>query len=143
MHGRLRGTGLMPGKTGVRGWVEEVEILATILEVRGVPVPVGVQGKSLLALAKNPKARHKQEVFAEFPTIKMARTNDWKLVHYVKARYGELYDLKADPHELTNLFDDPKHAAARAEMELLLADWLATTQDPHLAPLRDPEEPVK
>jgi arylsulfatase A-like enzyme len=133
----------MPAKTVVSGLVEEVDILPTILEVLGVPIPVGVQGKSLLPLAKNPKARHKQAVFAEFPTIKMARTNEWKLVHYVKARYGELYDLKADPHELTNLFDDPKHAGARAEMESLLADWLATTQDPKLAPVRDPAEPVK
>ena len=139
----MRAPGMIPAGTVVSGLVEEVDILPTILEVLGVPVPAPVQGKSLLPLAKNPKARHKQAAFAEFPTIKMARTKEWKLVHYVKARHGELYDLKSDPHELMNLYDDPKHAASRAEMESLLADWLAKTEDPGLAPRRDPEEPVR
>lgn len=136
-----RAPGMIPAKTVVNGLVEEVDILPTILEVLGVPIPAAVQGKSLLPLARNPTARHKLAVFAEFPTIKMARTKDWKLVHYVKARHGELYNLTADPHELTNLFDDPKHAASRADMESLLADGLATTQDPGLPPVRDPTEP--
>jgi len=73
----------------------------------------------------------------------MARTKDWKLVHYTKARYGELYHLTEDPHELTNLHDDPKYAQARAEMEDMLLDWLAGSQDPNLAPVRDPEDPGK
>ena len=33
---------------------------------------------------------------------------------------GEMYDLAADPDELTNLFDDPAHAAMRAELEALI-----------------------
>jgi arylsulfatase A-like enzyme len=56
-------------------------------------------------------------VFSEFPTIKMARTMEWKLVHYPKAKYGELYHLAEDPHELTNLYADPKYASARADMQ--------------------------
>ena len=106
-------------------------------------MPVSVQGKSLVPLTQNPKARHKEAVFSEFPTIKMARTREWKLVHYTKAKYGELYHLAEDPHELTNLYDDPKYASARADMQGILADWLATTTDPKLAPERSPEDPPK
>jgi hypothetical protein len=100
-----------------------------------VPVPAAVQGQSLVT---NPK--RKNAVFSEFPTIKMARTRDWKLVHYTKAKHGELYNLKEDPHELYNLWDDPKYAGNRAEMEGILFDWLSTTGDPNLAPVKDPQE---
>jgi hypothetical protein len=48
--------------------------------------------------------------------------------------------LKDDPHELYNLWDDPKYASNRAEMEGVLFDWLSTTSDPNLAPVKDPQE---
>ena len=35
--------------------------------------------------------------------------------------YGELYDRQTDPHEMDNLFDDPAHRAARAELMEKLA----------------------
>jgi arylsulfatase len=127
----------------VNSLVEEVDVLPTILDVLGVPIPSASQGRSLAPLGKNAAAKHKQAVFAEFPAIKMARTMEWKLVHYPKAKYGELYHLAEDPHELTNLYADPKYASARADMQGLLLDWLAGTQDPNLAPERDPAEPAK
>jgi Arylsulfatase A and related enzymes len=137
----MRAPGKLPSGAVVNALVEEVDVLPTILDVLGAPIPSCVQGKSLVALANNPSSKHKQAVFSEFPTIRMARTKEWKLVHYVKARQGELYHLTEDPYELTNLFDDPKHAGARADMEALLFDWLVGSQDPLLAPVRDPEEP--
>jgi hypothetical protein len=56
---------------------------------------------------------------------------------------GELYHLTEDPYELTNLYDDPKYAPSRAEMEGVLFDWLAGSQDPNLEPVRDPEDSGK
>ena len=41
----------------------------------------------------------------------------------------ELYDLKADPHELRNLAADPAHAAALAKHRAALDDWIARTDD--------------
>jgi arylsulfatase A-like enzyme len=112
--------------------VEEIDVLPTLLELLDVKAPSGVQGQSLVK-----PERRKSAVFAEFPAIKMARTREWKLVHYTRAKHGELYNLKEDPHELYNLWDDPKHAGARAEMQGVLADWLISTADPNLAPVRD------
>ena len=34
---------------------------------------------------------------------------------------GELYDLIADPDEMTNLFDDPAAAKVRSELDRMLA----------------------
>jgi arylsulfatase len=139
----MRAPGKFPAGGVVNSLVEEVDVAPSILDVLGLPIPSAVQGKSLVSVAKNPGAKHKDAVFAEFPTIKMARTKEWKLVHYSRARHGELYHLAEDPQELTNLYADPDYASARADMQGLLFDWLAGSQDPNLAPVRDPEEPGK
>jgi arylsulfatase A-like enzyme len=126
----VRAPGKLAAGTVREGLVEEIDVLPTLLELLGVSAPPGVQGQSLV------KGKGRAAVFAEFPTIKMARTPEWKLVHYTRAKYGELYHLADDPHELVNLWDDPKHATRRAEMEGMLFDWLAATADPKLAPAR-------
>ena len=41
----------------------------------------------------------------------------------------ELYDLKADPHEIKNLAGDPKHADALKQHQKILADWIKETDD--------------
>lgn len=50
----------------------------------------------------------------------------------------ELYDLKADPHELQNLAGDPAHAATLNEMRAALDDWITRTGDKGREP--EPEE---
>ena len=139
----LRAPGKIKAGTVIDALVEEVDVMPTLLDLLGIQPPTGVQGKTLVPLTRNPQAKHKDAVFAEFPTIRMARTRDWKLVHYTKAKYGELYHLAEDPHELANLYDDPHYAPARADMIGILFDWLANSTDPKLTPVRSPDEPVK
>jgi arylsulfatase A-like enzyme len=128
----------MPGKIRpglrVKDLVEEVDLLPTLLSLLGIAPPGGVQGVSLAPYFSGGSVR-KDAVYAEFPNIKMVRTKDWKLVHYLNAQYGELYDLRDDPHELTNLHADRKAAGARAQMEHMLADWLIRSQDPLRQPI--------
>ena len=66
--------------------------------------------------------------------VKMLVTEDWKLLHYGSAPYGELYDVKNDPEDLNNLWDDPQYASIRAELtERLLAELIDTELgDPRL-----------
>lgn len=48
----------------------------------------------------------------------------------------ELYDVKADPHQLHNLMDDPTHAQARDRLRGMLDQWVRETGD------RVPEKPT-
>ena len=55
------------------------------------------------------------------------RTADYKLIHfYNDVDEWELYDLKHDPHEMRNVYDDPAYAGIRrqlhAELEALQAE---------------------
>ena len=52
---------------------------------------------------------------------------------------AELYDLAADPHELTNLAEDPAHAEVLENLRAELAAWRRRTADP-APPLRSPDE---
>ena len=53
-------------------------------------------------------------------SLQTVRTKTAKLTKDMISGAGEMYDLAADPDELTNLFDDPAHAAMRAELEALI-----------------------
>ena len=130
----LRAPGL-PAARRVNDLVETVDLLPTLLDLLGLPKSDRVQGRSLLPVIagkdNRPRAAH-----SEFPNMKMIRTREWKLVHYLHAPYGELYNLKEDPGELDNRWDDPACAGARSEMQGRLADWLVDTEDPALPPLK-------
>lgn len=53
------------------------------------------------------------------------RTVRWRCTEWDEGRHGlELYDHDADPHEYTNLADDPRHAGTLKELRALLAKHL-------------------
>ena len=60
---------------------------------------------------------------------KMVRTAAWKYVHDPAGDLDELYDLAADPWELTNVAHDAAHRDVLAEMRLRLAGWSIATED--------------
>jgi arylsulfatase A-like enzyme len=49
---------------------------------------------------------------------------------FAKRPDEELYDLKKDPWEMTNVVDRPEYAKARKEMRAKLDDWMKKTKDP-------------
>ncbi len=57
--------------------------------------------------------------------IRMIRSHDWKLIGE-EGGAGELYDLRADPHELHNLWHNQRYESVRDELELALQRWLAS-----------------
>ena len=58
----------------------------------------------------------------------MLRTADHKLVRR-PLDVSELYDLRDDPQELRNRYDDPAYATVRRDLEGRLLDWYVHTSD--------------
>jgi len=75
-----------------------------------------------------PKGLQQQEHPESVCRATMMRTIDWKLVHR-PGGLSELYDLKIDPRELQNVYDDPRLAGIRAELESRMLDWYIHTVD--------------
>jgi len=64
--------------------------------------------------------------------LKSGRTNYGKRTVYAylhRPRF-ELYDLAADPHEIKNLADDPKHEKTLKQLQSKLQSWQKRTRDP-------------
>ncbi|MEO1018761.1 MAG: sulfatase-like hydrolase/transferase, partial [Pseudomonadota bacterium] len=65
---------------------------------------------------------------------KMVRTDRWKWVHDPLGDRDELYDLKSDPHELTNRAGSAELAPVIAEMREHLLHWSLLTEPHRVAP---------
>jgi len=96
-----------------------IDLFPSLLELAGVAVPKNVHGRSLVPLLRGEDLPPRRSFLIEYysdtvwPRIrnmgyKAVRTDRWKYVQYTEL-YGmdELYDLKADPYELTNLIGRP------------------------------------
>ncbi len=87
--------------------VRIVDVMPTVLDLAGVPAPAAVQGASLRpALDGQPQdlVAYSESWYPRFHYgwSELAATRDGKF-KFILAPTRELYDLAADPHELTNL----------------------------------------
>ena len=108
--------------------VELIDLCPTVLESAGLEVPPELQGMCLAEAIAGGSAPPRDFVFAETGAVKMLRGKDYKLVHYPGQTYGELYDIRSDPHETQNLYNDPVYAELRADLTRRLADRLIATE---------------
>ena len=128
--------------------VELIDIAPTLLELAGLSLPYGMQGRSLLPILRGeaPPHQHRDFVRCEYyralnPDIPgraqyegsfatMYRDQRHKIVVYHGHEQGELYDLEKDPGEFENLWDDPDCAALRFDLIRRNFDALAFSVDP-------------
>ncbi len=97
--------------------VLSIDLAPTILELAGLPIPPEMQGRSLLPLLRGEKPSWREEFYYEhlfehpkIPKTQGVRTTRYKYFRYlVDPPYEELYDLQKDPHEATNLAQDPAY----------------------------------
>lgn len=63
--------------------------------------------------------------------LRMIRTPHWKLVRsYGTTTKDQLFDLRSDPGELTNLWNRPAHRETRRQLESRLRGWMRAIGDP-------------
>ncbi|NIA15080.1 MAG: sulfatase-like hydrolase/transferase [Nitrospiraceae bacterium] len=136
--------------------VETTDVLPTVFELAGLDEPRHCQGQSFAPLVcdRGRPYEERDVVFCEniipevitagrldfrfekrkgvggirHPDAKMVRSRRWKL-NYYPGHGGELYDLENDPHEETNLYEDPRHADTVREMKDRLLDWMITSDE--------------
>ena len=99
--------------------VQNLDYAQTFLEIAGAPQPKDMQGFSLVPLLKGeaPKDWRKEIYYHyyEYPSVHMIprhygiRTKRYKLMHFYQfGKEWEMYDLKTDPDELTNIYGNKK-----------------------------------
>lgn len=96
--------------------VELVDLMPTILDVIGAPVPDGLDGKSLFRILKKedtPKEMGYSQRFAR----KTVREQEWKLIRNTPDTY-ELYNVSQDPGEKNNLVASEPDRTTRMRAQL-------------------------
>ena len=88
------------------------DIMATSLEAAGIEKPNYVEFNSLLDLIHgNVDNSYHQAIYGAYVDFqRMVRSNGYKLIVYPKANTLKLFDLTADPEEMSNLIDQPQYA---------------------------------
>ena len=108
--------------------VSNVDLAPTLLELGGAPLPTNIDGKSLVSVLSGRAPSVREDMLVEyysdteFPRVagmgyKAVRTVRYKYIRYDQLKgMDELYDLRADPSELTNLLPDRAPPGVLADM---------------------------
>lgn len=126
-------------KTQSNALVANIDIAPTMLELAKLEIPVNINGKSLVPLLAQPNSQiwsrrsllyeyYWEPAFPQTPTTFALRDQHYKLIQY----HGiwdtdELYDIRRDPSETTNLINAPEQAQRVAEMRRALHHNLSQT----------------
>jgi arylsulfatase A-like enzyme len=136
-----------------RDIVSILDFAQTFLDAAGLPQPDDMQGRSLVPILKGqtPADWRKSYYYHYYeypgsPFVKRhygVRTERYKIIHfYYDIDAWELYDLQADPHELKNVYSDPRYGATvidlKGELERLRRQYKDTDEKKFLPSLKDP-----
>jgi arylsulfatase A-like enzyme len=112
--------------------VQMVDLYPTLVELCGIESPAGLEGRSIAPLVRKPEAPWDHPAYTVWSedgrhfTGVMVRTEQWRYAEFHGRGAGAmLIDPAADPHELTNLVNDPKHAEVVARLGGLVKTYAA------------------
>ena len=132
-----------PGRV-VETPVPLLDIMPTLLDVAGAPLPDLLRGQSLLPILQGAEPLDRP-IYSESPARrssyddKSLRLGDYKLVYNLKLDRAELYNLRTDPGETHDLAGaDPARTAAmrdelRAWTSAALETWALLPRAGHQA----------
>ena len=130
---------IRPGSVNA-SFVSNADFASTFLDYANVPIPGDMQGHSIRPILEGHEPANWRKSlyyhYYEFPQPHHVyphigvRTEQYKLVYYYTLKEWELFDLKKDPHELKNLYDDPAHAHARDQSTAELRRLQRELKDP-------------
>jgi arylsulfatase A-like enzyme len=118
--------------------VQNLDYAETFLDIAGVKVPSDMQGKSLVPVLQGETDVWRSRLYYhyyEYPSVHMVakhygiRTDRYKLIRFYQFDEWELYDLKNDPEELTNQYNNKKYKDVVATLKRDLEEMRSEYKD--------------
>jgi arylsulfatase A-like enzyme len=127
------------GDTRVEDLIASIDVFPTILSVLGLEPPATIDGVSVnltaagdglaprtrFGQATRPKSQETGSGWANIRKARCIREGNYKLIEIPYLGREGLYDLEADPGEMTNLLHNatPEAAALAARLRAMLNEW--------------------
>lgn len=113
------GHGIPKGDTKALAYLYDV--YPTLCQLAGVPVPDGLDAKSLVPVIIGKEAKVRDYMFNAYKACQRSIRDDrWKLIRYPLIDKTQLFDLQADSHEMTDLAAKAEYAGKIKELTALL-----------------------
>jgi arylsulfatase len=129
--------GRVEGGRRIEGLCQQMDIGPFILEAAGVEVPEYMEAESLRPAIEGTPWSGRDLVFSEHARdgilqetdyMSMVRSQEWKLVHFMGESFGQLFDLRSDPGEVDNRWDDPDCQQVKQSLLDALLNWRMASQ---------------
>ena len=97
------------------------DLYPTLCDLAGIPVPAGLDAKSLAPVIKGQRPKVRDCLFTAYRDCQRSIRDDrWKLIRYPLINKTQLFDLQADPHEMADLAGKPESTNKITELTALL-----------------------
>ena len=111
--------------------IQNLDFAPTFLDYANVEKPSDIQGESFRKIVSKESSEWRDAIYYtyyEYPSVHMVkrhygvRTDRYKLIHfYYDIDKWEMYDLKNDPSEMNNIYDDPAFTEIKNQMHKRLS----------------------
>ncbi len=96
------GPGIRKGETKAFAYL--MDLYPTLCELTGTAIPAKLDGRSLGPVIAGKSENVRDFLFTGYKDVQRAIRDDrWKLIRYPQIDKTQLFDLQADPHEMTDL----------------------------------------
>ena len=114
-------------------FVELLDLYPSLAAMCGLPAQERLQGKDISPMLQDPTHTVRSAAFSVAPMRKgfLLREDDWAFIQYGEQGQNgtELYHIKTDPRQYTNLAAKPAHAKTVARFRKQMAAKLAAIRD--------------
>jgi arylsulfatase A-like enzyme len=118
----IAGPGVPKGESAALAYL--MDIFPTVCDLCGAKTPGGLDGRSLAPILAGKSDKVRDSLFLAYRDVQRAVRDDrWKLIRYPKINRTQLFDLKADPHETTDVAADPTNAKRIEAMMAQMRGW--------------------
>lgn len=112
-------------------YVYLMDIMPTLCQMLGFPIPASVEGKSFLPAFGDAQAPGRDSLFFAYnDMLRSVKDRRYKLIEYRRtANRTQLFDLQKDPSELHDLSADPAYEKEISRLRGLLLEYRKTWED--------------
>ena len=124
----IAGPGIPHGRTAAFTYL--MDLFPTFTSLAGAKAPEGIDGRDLTPVIRGRSKAVREACYLGYrDCMRSVSDGRWKLIRYPLVDRTQLFDLEKDPHELTNLADQPAHAATRKRLQDLLTAEMKAHDD--------------